>query len=87
MFDADEEDRLRVLVREGFKSALSELGIHDDEAKELRADFKFLREWRKAGERVKDQLSRSVIITSVAAVVGLLVLGFREWIAALIFHK
>jgi hypothetical protein len=86
-FDANEENRLREIVREGIKSGLADIGLHADEAKELRADFKHLRDWRVAMQRARDQISRSAIITAITGIIGILVVGFRETIIGFFVSK
>ncbi|SHJ69101.1 hypothetical protein SAMN05444159_1243 [Bradyrhizobium lablabi] len=58
-------------------SILTAFGIEDDEKKEIRADFRHLRRWRKSVEAAQGLTFKVVITALVSGFVGAVWLGFK----------
>ena len=84
-----QEDYLSVLkngggdvIRQIFKESLNDLGIHTDEAKDLREDMIFLRKLRERHEKNSDVIWRTVIQHGLNFVLTALVFGVGAYLLA-----
>ena len=56
---------------------LNRLGVDESDHREIRADFTYLRRWRKSGEQMQSHTMKTVITVVVAGAVGALWLGIK----------
>ena len=56
---------------------LTSFGIEEEDRAELRADFQYLRRWRKAGEQVEKAGWRALVTVLVTGFCGLIWLGIQ----------
>lgn len=56
---------------------LTSFGIEEEDRVELRADFQYLRRWRKAGEQVEKAGWRAMVTVLVTGICGLIWLGIQ----------
>ena len=68
------------LLAKIFKESLNDIGIHNDEAKDLREDFKFLRESRQRAGKTKDVIWRTVIAHGVNTLITAATIGLAYYL-------
>jgi hypothetical protein len=56
---------------------LLSFGIEDDDRKEIQADFRHLRKWRKSVEQAQSYTFKTIITVIAGGVLGALWLGFK----------
>jgi len=71
------EEALGKTVRKEIASLLNLFGIEEGDHKEIRADFTYLRCWRKSAEQIQSYTMKTVITAIVADAVGAFWLGFK----------
>ena len=65
------------LVLKTVSTILTSFGIEEDDRKELRADFRHLRKWRKSVEQVEMIGWKTAVTVIVTGVLGALWIGFK----------
>lgn len=73
------KEELRELIRTTVRESLSALGMESDDPNEMQQDFQHLREMRLMVTEVKRRGLFWLLGTLAAAIMGLLILGAREW--------
>lgn len=69
--DADE------VVLRTIATILTSFGIDDEDRIEMKADFQYLRRWRKAGEQVQRAGWKAIVTVIVTGFCGLIWLGIQ----------
>lgn len=77
---AEQENHYKAAVSEAVSAALVSFGIHEDERKEMRADFQHLRAWRLSVETAQTWMTRSVVATLVTGLAAALWLGLKAYV-------
>jgi hypothetical protein len=72
---AEQQEHAKAVAQEAVSAVLLSLGIHEDEHKELRADFQHLRRWRKSVEQAQSLTFKAVIGTLATGFVALVWMG------------
>jgi hypothetical protein len=65
------------VVLKTIATILTSFGIEEEDRKELRADFQYLRSWRKSVEQAKSYTFKAVITVIVTGFVGAVWLGVK----------
>lgn len=73
-----DEKQVREIVKESVKETLVTLGIEACDPIDMQRDFQFLREVRQTAEKVKGKAILAAVGVLVAALLGVLWLGFKE---------
>lgn len=73
------KEELRELIRETVRESLSALGMESDDPSEMQQDFQHLREMRLMVAEVKRRGLFWLLGALAAAIMGLVLLGVREW--------
>lgn len=56
---------------------LTSFGIEEDDRKELKADFSYLRRWRKSAEQVQGFTFKAIVTIIVGGILGAFWMGFK----------
>ncbi|XUM19733.1 hypothetical protein ACRAVF_18890 [Bradyrhizobium oligotrophicum S58] len=68
---------LDTVVLKTISTILTSFGIEEEDRKELQADFRHLRKWRKSVESAQSLTFKVVVGTIASGVLGALWLGFK----------
>ena len=68
------------VVLKSIATILTSFGIDEEDRKELSADFRHLRKWRKSVEQAQSLTARVVVVALVSGVAGALWLGLKDLI-------
>jgi predicted ATP-grasp superfamily ATP-dependent carboligase len=75
------QDEIETVVEKAVKKAVANVlvsfGIEESDRREIRADFAYLRRWRKSAEQLQSYTLRAVITAIVAGGLGALWLGLK----------
>ena len=70
-------DDIDAVVLKSVATVLSSFGIEEEDRKELRVDFQYLRCWRRSVEQAQSYAFKAVITVIVTGVVGAVWLGIK----------
>lgn len=73
-------DDITKVVSQAVTQTLVQLGIDSNNPIDMQKDFQHLRQWREAGEEIKKKTRNTVVGIFIVGLVGLIVVGFREWL-------
>src|SRR6476620_7758483 len=71
------QEDIDAVVLKAVATTLTSFGIEEDDRRELRADFKHLRRWRRSVEQAKSYTFKALITVIVTGVVGAVWLGIK----------
>lgn len=71
------EDDIDGVVLRTITTLLTSFGIEEEDRKELQADFRHLRRWRKSIEQTQTYAFKTIITVIVTGIVGALWLGIK----------
>lgn len=71
-------DHIDTAVLKGVAAILISFGIEEADRHELRADFQYLRRWRKNIEQAQSYFFRAAMTIMVTGLVGVVWLGVKE---------
>ncbi|MCG2625999.1 hypothetical protein L6654_05100 [Bradyrhizobium sp. WYCCWR 13023] len=70
-------DGVDAIVLKAEASVLASFGLEDDDRREIRADFQYLRRWRKSVERAQIYAFKAVIIVIATGLMEVVWLGVK----------
>ena len=68
------------IVLKSIATILTSFGIEEEDRQELRADFVYLRNWRKSVDQAKRMTARVVITAIVTGIAGAFWMGLKDMI-------
>jgi hypothetical protein len=76
-----QRDDIDAIVLRAIVTILTSFGIEEEDRRELRADFRHLRRWRKSVEQAQSYTFKAVITIIVTGFVGAVWLGVKAMLA------
>ena len=70
--------QLKEIVSEGVHETFTKLGLDHENPLAMQRDFRYLREWRLASEKIKTQGLMVIIGIIITGLCGALWLGFKQ---------
>lgn len=68
------------IVQKTVKQTLLQLGVDAQDPIEMQRDFQHLRQWRRAGEDLRNKGMLVLIGIFITGLVSLILVGIREWV-------
>ena len=73
----EEQPDIDAVVLKTIATILTSFGIEEEDRKELQADFRHLRRWRKSVEQTQTYAFKTIITVLVTGVLGMVWMGFK----------
>ena len=73
----EEQPDIDAVVLKTIATILTSFGIEEEDRKELQADFRHLRRWRKSVEQTQTYAFKTIITVLVTGFLGMVWMGFK----------
>lgn len=74
------KEEINQVVAEAVRQTLLQMGVDSENPIEMQRDFQHLRQWRRAGEEIKQKSIVATISIFATGVLALVLIGVKEWL-------